>query len=317
MNEVAVIRHAAADVDAYRASTEAANMCKEIVVATSSNIQGKRYVAVEGWQAIAIAHGCALSARDVERIDGGVRAIGEVRRMSDGQLIATAEGFVGEDEPTWFGGDSRGKRLPKRADYAIRAMAQTRAMSRAGRTAFAHVVVMMNAGLATTPAEEMVTIDAETGEVSETERVKVSGIHKIKERLSQLRREGDAATDLATFDALIKAHKDDLKTIRDANHEWWTGDGEDFEGYAAWKDRRKAELTPQTQSLSLQMLLSLVAESRGYTDLQGIIDEHGQVLDELEDAERRKFETAYNDKEAELLKPSKAPTPLETGAFGG
>lgn len=75
--------------------------------------------------------------------------------MADGVVIAEAEGFVGEDEPTWYGGQSRGKTLPKRADYAIRAMAQTRAISRACRSAFAHVVVMMNAGLSTTPAEEV------------------------------------------------------------------------------------------------------------------------------------------------------------------
>src|SRR3546814_11014425 len=87
--------------------------------------------------------------------------------MSDGQVIAVAEGFVGEDEPTWFGGtmkawkwgERRGekifydKEMPKRADYAIRAMAQTRAISRACRSAFAHVVVMIDADLPTTPAE--------------------------------------------------------------------------------------------------------------------------------------------------------------------
>ncbi len=83
--------------------------------------------------------------------------------MSDGALIATAEGFVGADEPTWFGGVIQTregpKTLPKRADYAIRAMTQTRAISRACRSAFAHVVVMMNAGLQTTPAEEMEGIE--------------------------------------------------------------------------------------------------------------------------------------------------------------
>lgn len=147
------------NVDAYRASTDAASLCREIVVNTATNIQGRKYVCVEGWQAIAIAHGCTASARDVEKVEGGVRAIGEVRRMSDGAVIAEAEGFVGEDEPTWYGGESmsygRRKVLPKRADYAIRAMAQTRAISRACRSAFAHVVVMMNAGLSTTPAEEV------------------------------------------------------------------------------------------------------------------------------------------------------------------
>lgn len=167
MNEIATIKPGA-DLQAYRASTEAADLCKEIVIACSSTIQGRRFVSVEGWSAIAVAHGCTLSARDVEKVDGGVRAVGEVRRMSDGQLIATAEGFVGEDEPTWYGGQTKGgKVLPRRADYAIRAMAQTRAMSRAGRTAFAHVVVMMKAGLATTPAEEMIAFDTVTGELVE------------------------------------------------------------------------------------------------------------------------------------------------------
>lgn len=143
-------------VGEYRQSTDAAGMCREIVTKTASNIQGRKYVSVEGWQAIAVAHGCAAGSRDVERVEGGVRAVGEVRRMTDGQLIATAEGFVGEDEPTWYGGNNgRGRTLPKRPDYAIRAMAQTRAISRACRSAFAHVVVMIDAGLSTTPAEEV------------------------------------------------------------------------------------------------------------------------------------------------------------------
>jgi hypothetical protein len=140
----------------FRQSTDAAHMCGAIVKQTASNIQGRKYVSVEGWQAIAIAHGCAAGSRDVQKVEGGVRAIGEVRRMDDGQLIATAEGFVGEDEPTWYGGKNKwGKEQPKRPDYAIRAMAQTRAISRACRSAFAHVVVMIDAGLSTTPAEEV------------------------------------------------------------------------------------------------------------------------------------------------------------------
>jgi len=161
------------NAEIYRASTDAAKLCKDIVVATAMEIQKRKYVRVEGWQSIAIAHGCTGSARDVERVDGGVRAIGQVRRMSDGVVIAEAEGFVGEDEATWYGGEvesdvwegpagnrrKTGRKevrvLPKRADYAIRAMAQTRAISRACRSAFAHVVVMMDAGLSTTPAEEV------------------------------------------------------------------------------------------------------------------------------------------------------------------
>ncbi len=129
----------------FRASTNAASLCAEIVKRTAKPIQGRKYVAVEGWQSIAIAHGCTASARDVEHVEGGWRAIGEVRRMHDGRLIAQAEGFLGEDEKTWA----------SRPLFARRAMVQTRAISRACRSAFAHVVVMIDADLGTTPAEEM------------------------------------------------------------------------------------------------------------------------------------------------------------------
>jgi hypothetical protein len=43
----------------------------------------------------------------------------------------------------------------KRPTYAKRAMCQTRAISRACRSAFAHVVVLIDRNLSTTPAEEV------------------------------------------------------------------------------------------------------------------------------------------------------------------
>lgn len=129
-----------------RRATDVAGVSRDIVMKTAIAIQGRKYVKVEGWQAIAIAHGCIASSRDVERIESGFRAIGEVRRMSDGIVLATAEGFVGDDEVKTWG---------QRPEYAKRAMAQTRAISRACRSAFAHVVVLIDANLSTTPAEEM------------------------------------------------------------------------------------------------------------------------------------------------------------------
>jgi len=132
--------------EVYRASTDAAGLCREIVLKTAQNIQGRKYVKVEGWQAIAIAHGCAASADEVQRVNdegmSGFRAVGIVRRMSDGAEIARAEGFLGDDEVVWS----------KRPVYARRAMVQTRAISRACRSAFAHVVVLIAANLSTTPA---------------------------------------------------------------------------------------------------------------------------------------------------------------------
>jgi hypothetical protein len=129
-----------------RQATDVAGVCRQIVLKTSSNISGRQYVRCEGWMAIATAHGCIASSRDVKKIDGGWTAIGEIRRISDGALLSQAEGFVGMDETkTWA----------QRPEYACRAMAQTRAISRACRAAFAHVVVLIDENLSTTPAEEV------------------------------------------------------------------------------------------------------------------------------------------------------------------
>ncbi len=148
-----------------RRATDVAGVCRDIVMKTAQNIQGRKYVRVEGWQSIAVAYGCVASARGVELVHGGIRAIGEVRRMSDGAVVSTAEGFVGEDEPVWYGGGlntKTGKPYERRPEYARRAMAQTRAVSRACRSAFAFVVTMIDSNLSTTPAEEMdgLAIDA-------------------------------------------------------------------------------------------------------------------------------------------------------------
>lgn len=143
MNEITIIDNN--PIANIKRSTDVAGACKEIVTRTSIKIQNRKYVPVEGWMAIATAHGCNLSATDVKQVDGGISARGLVRRISDGIILGEAEGFVGDDEKTWS----------NRPLFARRAMAQTRAMSRAARSVFAHVVVLMDAGLETTPAEEM------------------------------------------------------------------------------------------------------------------------------------------------------------------
>ena len=132
-------------ISPHRQATDVAGICKEIVLKTAQNIQGRKYVRVEGWQSIANAFGCVASAKNVTRCETGITAVGQVRNMATGVVIAEAEGFVGFSEKTWGG----------REEYAQRAMAQTRAISRACRSAFAFVVTLMDAGLETTPAEEV------------------------------------------------------------------------------------------------------------------------------------------------------------------
>jgi len=128
-----------------RLATDVAGVCREIVTMTARVLGGRKFLAVEAWQAIATTHGCALSIELVEKVEGGIRAVASVRRMDTGAVLGQAEGFVGDDEKTWG----------NRAMYAKRAMAQTRAMSRAARSLFAHVVVLISNDLSTTPAEEM------------------------------------------------------------------------------------------------------------------------------------------------------------------
>jgi hypothetical protein len=136
---------ASATLAEYRRATDVAGVCKDIVTKTAVRIAGRRYVKVEGWLAIATAHGCVASSERPARIEDGYEARGVLRRLSDGALIAEAWGFVGDDERMWAG----------RHLFARKAMCQTRALSRVCRSAFSHVVVLMDAGLETTPAEEM------------------------------------------------------------------------------------------------------------------------------------------------------------------
>ncbi len=172
-------------LELHNHARDVAGVCKDIVTRTAKPIQGKRYIMVEGWMSIASAYGLVAGAKDVERVPGGMRATGELRKISDGSLVCVAEGFVGEDEPVWFGGrDAKGKEHPKRPDFAIRAMAQTRAISRACRSALAFVVVMMEAGLSTTPAEEMLGIHGEDAGAGSPPIPPPAGTERLRQQLT-------------------------------------------------------------------------------------------------------------------------------------
>lgn len=303
MNQLVPIN---SNAEAYRASTDAATICKEIVLKTAVEIQKRRYVKVEGWQAIAIAHGCAAGARDVEKVDGGVRAIGEVRRMTDGGLIATGEGFVGEDEATWYGGEVTNnygtKTLPKRADYAIRAMAQTRAISRACRSAFAHVVVMMDAGLSTTPAEEVPYegFGNHEGERLPTKepaaREKLDGPHASKTALRNavngIIAKVRAAQSVEEIDA-VKG--EDKRTINQALRDWpalVNGDPnipEDV-GLKGAIEQRRAELADDG---ALQIMIRSMKECDTLKSLANWRAANEVAIEALDGAEGRTFELAW------------------------
>ncbi len=143
------------------------------------------------------------------------------------------------------------------------------------------------------------THDIETGEVQPI-RQKVPGIVKIKQRLGAMMTAGNAITDFAEWRKLVHENRDDIKTIRDAEHEWWTGDGDDWEGFGAWMEGRYAALTPAEESASYQLLMSILAECNTPAELQNLIAQHGDAADALDGEESRKFQAAFDAREAGL-----------------
>lgn len=312
MNDLSPV-HDTRALDAYRMSTDAAGACAAIVKKTAVSISGRRHVTVEGWQAIAIAHGCAASSDYVERVNdegmGGFKAIGMVRRMSDGAEIARAEGFLGDDETMWT----------KRTVHARRAMVQTRAISRACRSAFAHVVVMIDGGLSTTPAEEM-TFDPGTGEIIEAvkepaAREVLDGPHTSKTALRKA--VGDLITNVRkaeTIEAVDMLKATNKRTINQALRDWPSlidGDpniSEDI-GLKGAIELRREELT---DSLTYQLLVSTLNECESSQELQGWLGKHGDAVEALDGEESRVFTALYEEKETQLKHP-RAQSVLEAG----
>ncbi len=127
-------------------ATEISDKLAEIVNKNKlySNIQGKKYVRVEGWTTLAALLGVIAREDSVEQFeDGSYLATVSLVRMSDGAVISTASAECGMDEARW-------KTMPR---YARRSMAITRATGKAARLAFSWIMAL--AGFQPTPAEEM------------------------------------------------------------------------------------------------------------------------------------------------------------------
>jgi hypothetical protein len=109
------------------------------------NIQGRNHVLVDGWTTAAAL--CGLMPREVacEVIEGGAYvAVVSLVRINDGvELTRASAECGGEGDEIW----------QKRAAYARRSMAITRATSKVCRIALSWVVTL--AGYSGTPAEEM------------------------------------------------------------------------------------------------------------------------------------------------------------------
>lgn len=111
-----------------------------------SDIQGRKYVKVEGWQTLGSMLGVTPVTVWTRRLEADEHQGWEARveaRTLDGRTIGAAEAECLRSENRWKIAD----------DYAIRSMAQTRATSKALRSVLGFVVTL--AGFEATPAEEV------------------------------------------------------------------------------------------------------------------------------------------------------------------
>lgn len=114
-------------------------------------IQNKKYVMCEGWTTMGALLGLFPQIVAVKEENERYIAICEIRTL-DGRLVSRAEAECSQMERNKIGQDK----------YAIRSMAQTRAVSKAFRIALSWIMVL--AGYQPTPAEEIngiIEIEAE------------------------------------------------------------------------------------------------------------------------------------------------------------
>lgn len=103
----------------------------------------KEHVQVEAWQFLGSQFGLIADIEWTKELEDGWEARAALIRLADGAVLTHADAECRRAESNWKNRDS----------YAIRSMAQTRAVSKVFRNALSSVMVM--AGFSGTPAEEM------------------------------------------------------------------------------------------------------------------------------------------------------------------
>ena len=135
-------------VEIISRATDVAKALSGVLKAQSltSRIKDKDYVRVEGWTLCGTMLGVFPVVEWTRPVEGGWEARVEAR-TKDGATVGAAEAECLRSETRWKTAD----------DYAIRSMAQTRAVSKALRAPLGFIVSL--AGYEATPAEEMTFLE--------------------------------------------------------------------------------------------------------------------------------------------------------------
>lgn len=158
----ATLFHTSDPVEVVKAAAKVADALRDILArqGLTTIISGRQHVRVEGWQTVGSMLGVfavkewveelpwpepvpqAIAQQKERGLSFGYKASYRAQR-TDGAVVGGGEADCKRTERTWS----------TRDDYAIKNMAQTRAMSRALRAPLGFIVTM--AGYESTPAEEM------------------------------------------------------------------------------------------------------------------------------------------------------------------
>lgn len=130
-------------------ATQVANRLADIVEKSKlySMIKDKKYVRAEGWTTMAAMLGVFPSVEYCRRIEREGEIAYEAKVLLthlSGKNVGAGEAICSSAERSWGGRD----------EYAVKSMAQTRALGKACRISFSWIMAL--AGYETCPAEEMV-----------------------------------------------------------------------------------------------------------------------------------------------------------------
>jgi hypothetical protein len=146
----------------------AAAAIAKVIEAKPRKVQfnGKTYLQFEDWQTLGRFYGVTAVARSTKFVEfgddeyaiRGFEATSDALLVSTGQIISSAEALCLSDESNWS----------SKPLFQLKSMAQTRACAKALRNVLAWVVVL--AGYAPTPAEEMESETVSSPHVSSPRR---------------------------------------------------------------------------------------------------------------------------------------------------
>jgi hypothetical protein len=169
---VIVLQSTSVDIASPKQLGEFATVLKKFIVEQKlyTNIAGKNYVNVEGWQFAGMATGIMPVVKKLEKIE--LDDSDEIKYYAEVELKSIKSDMIVGGGMAVCSNKERGK--GKFEEYAIASMAQTRAVGKAYRSCFAWLMKM--AGYETTPFEEMdgVKIKSGTNKKAKSEASKIA-----------------------------------------------------------------------------------------------------------------------------------------------